>query len=449
LHPEVESSSTMAMMLGKTTIFSIIFAIFLGVLRNCYLQSPLRPVAVEMPPLPTTPANESRLVGTPKIFENDWPGAEHVTFHCDKKNKCTGYSGLADGRVVAFNPDAPEDGYETLNRTGCVSKWGCPRLTREELPADVDVPVCGELKWEDVCGRPLGLTVSEDGGTLLVADAYFGILAVTLLGEERGELSVVASHYLEKDSTNFQTRKILKLPNSIQVVKTGALYFTHTTDNWERRTILLDLLETSPGGKVMKMDNWRNKLEETPRVIWNSLVFANGLLVDQDEKFALVAETAMARIKRLDMATSKVSVAVENVPCTIDNLAWEVQKDGVSRDQKGVWLGCAVRRVKPFALIDFLASSTGFRRFLGGALYFTGTSHFMYKLVPKTGMAIKMEAEDDARTLVLKDANIYIDPKGAHVPGMAQAVPFKGKLYMGSHKAEYKGLAVYSLKSGE
>ena len=52
--------------------------------------------AVELPPLPTTPANESRLAGTPKIFEG-WPGAEHVTFHCDKNNKCTGYSGLGDG----------------------------------------------------------------------------------------------------------------------------------------------------------------------------------------------------------------------------------------------------------------------------------------------------------------------------------------------------------------
>ena len=52
--------------------------------------------AVELPPLPTTPANEERLVGTPKIFE-DWPGAEHVTFHSDKNKKSTGYSGLADG----------------------------------------------------------------------------------------------------------------------------------------------------------------------------------------------------------------------------------------------------------------------------------------------------------------------------------------------------------------
>ena len=52
--------------------------------------------AVELPPLPTTPANESRLAGSKKIFE-DWPGAEHVTFHCDKNNKCKGYSGLGDG----------------------------------------------------------------------------------------------------------------------------------------------------------------------------------------------------------------------------------------------------------------------------------------------------------------------------------------------------------------
>jgi len=33
------------MMLGKSTIFSVLFAALLGLLRNCYLQSPLRPVA--------------------------------------------------------------------------------------------------------------------------------------------------------------------------------------------------------------------------------------------------------------------------------------------------------------------------------------------------------------------------------------------------------------------
>ena len=41
------------MLLGKATIFSILFAVFLGLLRNCYLQSPLRPVAG--PPIQQNP----------------------------------------------------------------------------------------------------------------------------------------------------------------------------------------------------------------------------------------------------------------------------------------------------------------------------------------------------------------------------------------------------------
>ena len=141
--------------------------------------------------------------------------------------------------IVSFDPANPDDGFYELNRTACV----------DECPDEEVEPHCWRLEAEHLCGRPLGVAVTPDGASLLIADAYLGILEMALRGERRGALSVVATHYIDTDGE----RRSLKLPNSIQVGASGALYFTHTTDNWERRTILFDLLETSPGGKLIRM----------------------------------------------------------------------------------------------------------------------------------------------------------------------------------------------------
>jgi len=359
--------------------------------------------------------------------------------------------------IVSFDPANPDDGFYELNRTACV----------DECPDEEVEPHCWRLEAEHLCGRPLGVAVTPDGASLLIADAYLGILEMALRGARRGALSVVATHYIDTDGE----RRALKLSNSIQVGASGVLYFTHTTDNWERRTILFDLLETSPGGKLIRMRDWRRRRDETPRVVADGFTFPNGLVVDAGEAFALVAETAMSRVKRVELPSGSVSVALDNAPCNIDNLAWGVGADGVSRDQSTVWLGCAVRRRRPFALIDLLAPHPHVRRWIGGLLHLANASPVLYSLVPKTGMAIKAEARPGARVLRIRDEGVYMDATGAdvsgnsttpspctnwtrlvlppvlsgHVSGNSMAVPFKGKLYMGSHKAEAGGLSVYSL----
>eukprot|EP00479_Gromia_sphaerica_P007151 TRINITY_DN2281_c0_g1_i1.p1 TRINITY_DN2281_c0_g1~~TRINITY_DN2281_c0_g1_i1.p1 ORF type:complete len:94 (+),score=24.19 TRINITY_DN2281_c0_g1_i1:134-415(+) len=68
------------------------------------------------------------------------------------------YTGLADGRIVKINLKTEES--TLFARTG------------------EDLPNCGSYEVEHRCGRPLGMRFTASG-SLLVADAYHGLLSVS------------------------------------------------------------------------------------------------------------------------------------------------------------------------------------------------------------------------------------------------------------------------------
>ena len=158
-------------------------------LRRLWDTAPIDPALYALPPLPELPrpgsaAGAYALDGAEPWFAGRVPGPEHIEFACTGGDVggCVAYAGLADGRIVRFDPDAGPDGPLTvLNRTSSLLHASPDALGR-----------CGEPAYGHLCGRPLGLTVTPDGTQLIIADAYLGILALELA---TNALSVVATEF--------------------------------------------------------------------------------------------------------------------------------------------------------------------------------------------------------------------------------------------------------------
>ena len=155
--------------------------------------------------------------------------------------------GLVDGRILRLTPTGGGFTSETFAETG---------------------------------GRPLGLEL-EGGGTLLVADARQGLLAVS----PRGEVEVLASSAEGLE---------LGFTDDLDVASDGTVYFTDASSRFGVDEYLYDLLEARPHGRLLSYDPATRQV----RVLLDGLYFANGVALSRGEDFLLVNETYRYRVLR-------------------------------------------------------------------------------------------------------------------------------------------------------
>lgn len=79
------------------------------------------------------------------------------------------------------------------------------------------------MRYEHICGRPLGVKFHKKTGDLWIADAYFGIMKV---GPEGGQAESVVS---EIDGIP------MMFANDLDFDEDGILYFTDSSTRWHRR----------------------------------------------------------------------------------------------------------------------------------------------------------------------------------------------------------------------
>lgn len=79
------------------------------------------------------------------------------------------------------------------------------------------------VKYEHLCGRPLGLRFNKKTGDLYIADAYFGLLMV---GPEGG---LATSLVREVDGIP------LGFTNDLDIDEEGIVYFTDSSAKYQRR----------------------------------------------------------------------------------------------------------------------------------------------------------------------------------------------------------------------
>jgi sugar lactone lactonase YvrE len=154
-------------------------------------------------------------------------------------------------------------------------------------------------------GRPLGIELLADG-RLLVCDADCGLLAVdpssgaveTLVAAVAGERLVCT--------------------NNAAVASDGVIWFTDSSRRFPVHHYKGDLVEHSGTGRLFRRDT--NGAVET---VLDGLHFPNGVALDPQGRFLLVAETGMYRILRLELTGDRQGQTqiFADVPGFPDNLA--------------------------------------------------------------------------------------------------------------------------------
>lgn len=249
---------------------------------------------------PKAPSNDGRSVVTARLgidraLRTGGHGPEDVKF--DGTGRVI--TGLRDGAVIAIDPTSGER--VVLGNTGG--------------------PVLGVFACPDgsvlVCDHDRGLHRIREGVVEL------------LVSEVEGQPLTFCSNVVETSD--------------------GTIYFTTSSARWHVDHFKGDLLEHSCTGRLVRLD-----LDGMVTVLLRGLAFANGLVLADDERHLVFAETAGYRISRYWLAGPKAGASeplVENLPGFPDNMS--VGSDGL------IWVAIASSRNK---LLDVLLPLPGFLR---------------------------------------------------------------------------------------
>ncbi|KAI3470146.1 hypothetical protein Pfo_026809 [Paulownia fortunei] len=211
--------------------------------------------------------NQSRLGLGNLEFEDEIFGPESLEFDTWGRGP---YAGLADGRIVRWM--GKDAGWETF---ALVSHNWSKKLCAQ----GVDSTTKKQWKLESKCGRPLGLRLDRKSGNLYIADAYYGLMVV---GPQGGLASPLATH---------ADRKPILFANDLDIHNNGSIFFTDTSNRYNRVDHFFILLEGEATGRLLRYD----PPTKTTHVVLEGLAFPNGVQLSKDQSFLLYTETTNCR----------------------------------------------------------------------------------------------------------------------------------------------------------
>ncbi|XP_039069292.1 protein STRICTOSIDINE SYNTHASE-LIKE 10-like [Hibiscus syriacus] len=228
-------------------------------------------------------------------------GPESIAFDCKNEGP---YVGVSDGRILKWqglNLGWKEFAVTSPNR----DKKVCDGATNIDL--------------EPTCGRPLGLKFNRKTCDLYIADAYFGLLAVGPNGGKARQLVASA------EGIPF------KLTNALDIdTDTGMIYFTDSSNTFQRRHIFLSVMSFDRTGRLLKYDPRTKQVT----VMYKGLAFPNGVALSKDNSFLLVAESMKMRILKFNLGNEGNGYVFEQF------VQLSRTPDNVKRNEKGeFWVG--------------------------------------------------------------------------------------------------------------
>ncbi|XP_006500261.1 adipocyte plasma membrane-associated protein isoform X1 [Mus musculus] len=315
-----------------------------------------------------------------RLFENQLSGPESIVNIGDVL-----FTGTADGRVVKL-----ENGeIETIARFG-----SGPCKTRDDEPT---------------CGRPLGIRAGPNG-TLFVVDAYKGLFEVN--PQKRSVKLLLSSE------TPIEGKK-MSFVNDLTVTRDGRkIYFTDSSSKWQRRDYLLLVMEATDDGRLLEYDTVTKEV----KVLLDQLQFPNGVQLSPEEDFVLVAETTMARIRRVyvsGLMKGGADMFVENMPGFPDNIR--------PSSSGGYWVAAATIRANPgFSMLDFLSD----KPFIKRMIFKMFSQETVMKFVPRYSLVLEVSDSGAFRRSLH-------DPDGQVVTYVSEAHEHDGYLYLGSFRSPF------------
>eukprot|EP00741_Cyanophora_paradoxa_P025171 tig00000344_g24296.t1 len=370
------------------------------------------------------------------LFSGELNGPESFAF--DSAGRL--YASLWDGRVVRTREPWRDP---TESRTPIDFEDFIPAGALNPRGPD---PRCGPgvLSHEEECGRPLGLHMTR-GGTLILCDAYFGLVSVSAegrvewLASEAGGRPIVFANQPAVDE------------------EAGVVYFADSSGRSRRREVVLLVLESACDGRLLRYDISKRPipslssflpggrdpaLSSEASVLAEGLCFPNGLLLSPDRRTLVVAETTRMRLRALDAATGRplgpeTPGARLSVPCMPDNLAWLPPRNasGAGAGGPSFLVGCANQYGLKFSLPPAIAGYPGLRKVVASLI----PQDLIARFIPPYGVVLEVGYSEDrgagAPLLTLRRA--LTDARGgvAHV-SEAAATP-EGGLLLGSYRNDH------------
>ncbi|KAL6528044.1 Protein STRICTOSIDINE SYNTHASE-LIKE 13 [Orobanche hederae] len=324
--------------------------------------------------------NRSRLGLGSLEFEDEIFGPESLEFDVWGRGP---YAGLADGRIVRWMGE--DAGWETFALTS-------PNWSEKLCSQAKESTTKTQWKLEPRCGRPLGLRFDRKSGDLYIADAYYGLVVV---GPEGGLATPLA--------TQAGGEPIL-FANDLDIHDNGSIFFTDTSNRYNRMNHFFILLEGEATGRLLRYD----PPTRTTHVVLKGLAFPNGVQLSKDQSFLLYTETTNCRIMKYMLKGPKngSTEVVANLPGFPDNIRINEKGDfWVAIDccrttaqevlVRYPWLRSAYFRL-PIP-IKYLARMVGMRMYTMISL-FNGDGEILDVLDDKKGTVMKLVSEVKERT---------------------------------------------------
>jgi sugar lactone lactonase YvrE len=242
----------------------------------------------------------------------------------------------------------------------------------------------------------------DTSGTMWVADGARGLLAISPDGAVRVVVSEVAGTKIG-------------LADDLDIATDGRIYFSDATTKFSgpnRRTLeasLLEILEHQGTGRLLEYDPATGQTQ----VLYDGIVFANGVAMSHDQRSVLVNETGSYRVLRVwrdGPARGRAEPLIDALPGFPDN---------ITRGRDGrYWIALVSPRN---ALVDRLASRP-----------------FVRKIVQRLPEFIKPKPVHYGHVIAVNDSGRVVadlqDPSGK-LPMLTSALEVPGPpgyLYLGS-----------------
>ncbi|XP_036402223.1 adipocyte plasma membrane-associated protein [Megalops cyprinoides] len=382
--PQYKGSSTYSGKVFRVTLLtlaSLVLFPLLGVIL--FLESPIQPDAFSLnePPLMSDCFEPNfKLRQAERLFEGQLVGPESIANIGDVL-----YTGTADGKIVKIEGKH----IHVLTTLG--------------------QPPCGSREDEPTCGRPLGIRVGPNG-TLFVADAYLGLFEVNPV---TGEANTLVS------TGQVVGGRRLAFVNDLDVTQDGRkVYFTDSSSRWQRRDFLHLIMEATADGRVLEYDTVTGEVS----VLMDGLRFANGIQLCPDEESVLVAETTMARIRRVHVSglnKGGMDTFVDNLPGFPDNIR--------RSSSGGYWVAMSAVRPNPgFSMLDFLSQKPWIKKLI----FKLFSQEVMLKFVPRYSLVLELRENGSCK-------RSFHDPHGMVAAYVSEAHEHDGHLYLGSFRSPY------------
>ncbi|XP_055774236.1 adipocyte plasma membrane-associated protein [Salvelinus fontinalis] len=379
---------------GTSTYSGKVFRVILVTLGGCLilpllvvfflLESPIHPelLSLNEPPLMSGCYEPNfKLREAQRLFEDQLVGPESIANFGDLI-----YTGTADGKIVKIEGKS----------ITVIARLGKP-------------PCDGSREQEPSCGRPLGIRVGPNG-TLFVADAYLGLFKVNPV---TGEVTNLVS------AGQMVGGRRLSFVNDLDVTQDGRkVYFTDSSSRWQRRDYLHLIMEATADGRVLEYDTETKEVT----VLMENLRFANGIQLFPDEESVLVAETTMARIRRVHVSglnKGGMDTFVDNLPGFPDNIR--------RSSSGGYWVAMSAVRPNPgFSMLDFLAQKPWIKKLI----FKLFSQDVLMKFVPRYSLVIELQESGACM-------RSFHDPHGMVAAYVSEAHEHDGHLYLGSFRSPY------------